>query len=132
MQLFPTSRHFISLWSKYSPQHPVLKHPQSMFLSWCQRPSFTSIQNHRQNLVLCNIIVTISSVMSIYSCFPLSFHYFILTLSLMLRDFVFLCRHFFSLFVIIQTRVVLPFSSGKSWRKTKFVIYVWWKLTVPP
>jgi hypothetical protein len=29
MYLFPTSRHFISLPSKYSLQHPVLKHPQS-------------------------------------------------------------------------------------------------------
>jgi hypothetical protein len=28
MQLSPPSRHFIPLWSKYSPQHPVLKHPQ--------------------------------------------------------------------------------------------------------
>jgi hypothetical protein len=31
MQFSPISRHFISLRSKYSPQHPVLKHPQSMF-----------------------------------------------------------------------------------------------------
>jgi hypothetical protein len=31
MQFSPTSRHF-SLQSKYSPQHPVLIHPQSMFL----------------------------------------------------------------------------------------------------
>jgi hypothetical protein len=31
MQFSPTSCHFISLRSKYSPQHPVLKHPQSMF-----------------------------------------------------------------------------------------------------
>jgi hypothetical protein len=31
MQFSPTSCHFISLWSKYSRQHPVLKHPQSMF-----------------------------------------------------------------------------------------------------
>jgi hypothetical protein len=29
--VFPTSRHVFSLRSKYS-QHPVLKHPQSMFL----------------------------------------------------------------------------------------------------
>jgi hypothetical protein len=28
MQLSPPSRHSIPLWSKYSPQHPVLKHPQ--------------------------------------------------------------------------------------------------------
>jgi hypothetical protein len=32
MQLSPTSRHFISLRAKCAPQHPVLKHPQSMFL----------------------------------------------------------------------------------------------------
>jgi hypothetical protein len=30
MQFSPISRHFISLRAKYSPQHPVLKHPQSM------------------------------------------------------------------------------------------------------
>jgi hypothetical protein len=41
------SRHFISLRSKYSPQHPVLKHLRSMFLPLCERPSFTPIQNHR-------------------------------------------------------------------------------------
>jgi hypothetical protein len=34
---------------KYSPQHPVRKHPQSMFLPQCQRPSYTPMQNHRQN-----------------------------------------------------------------------------------
>jgi hypothetical protein len=33
IQIFPTSCHFISLRSVYSPQHPVLKHPQSMFMS---------------------------------------------------------------------------------------------------
>jgi hypothetical protein len=32
VQLSPFSRYFISLRSKYSPQHPVLKHPQSMFI----------------------------------------------------------------------------------------------------
>jgi hypothetical protein len=32
MQFSPTSHHFIPLRSKYCPQHPVLKHPQSMFL----------------------------------------------------------------------------------------------------
>jgi hypothetical protein len=39
----PPPRHSIPLWSKYSPQHPVLKHPQSIFLSYCQRPCFTPI-----------------------------------------------------------------------------------------
>jgi hypothetical protein len=39
MQFSPFSPHFISLRTKYSPQHPVLK----------QRPSFSPTQNHRRN-----------------------------------------------------------------------------------
>jgi hypothetical protein len=38
LQASPTSRHLIPLRSKYSPQHPVLKHPSSMFHNfrdWC-------------------------------------------------------------------------------------------------
>jgi len=31
MQFSPPSSYFLSLMSKYSLQHPVLKHPQSMF-----------------------------------------------------------------------------------------------------
>jgi hypothetical protein len=31
MQFLPISRHIIPLWSKYSRQHPVLQHTQSMF-----------------------------------------------------------------------------------------------------
>ena len=34
--------------SKYSPQHPILKHPQPTFLPQCERPSFTPMQNDRQ------------------------------------------------------------------------------------
>ena len=34
---------------KYSPQHPLLKHPQPTFLPQCEGPSFTPIQNNRQN-----------------------------------------------------------------------------------
>jgi hypothetical protein len=30
MQFHPPSLHFIPLWFKYFPQHPVLKHLQSM------------------------------------------------------------------------------------------------------
>jgi hypothetical protein len=30
VQLSPFARYFIPLRSKYSPQHPVLKHPQAM------------------------------------------------------------------------------------------------------
>jgi hypothetical protein len=32
MQFSPVSYHFIPLQSNYSPQHLVLKHPQSVFL----------------------------------------------------------------------------------------------------
>jgi hypothetical protein len=48
MQFSQISRHFIPLRSKYSPENPLLKHPQSMFLRECQTPGFISIQN-RQN-----------------------------------------------------------------------------------
>jgi hypothetical protein len=47
MQFSPTSHHFISLQSKYSPQHPVFKHPQSV--SPLMSESVTPIQNHVQN-----------------------------------------------------------------------------------
>ena len=32
-----------------SHQHPILKHPQPTFFPQCERPSFTPIQNNRQN-----------------------------------------------------------------------------------
>jgi len=41
--------HIVPLRPKYSPQHPILKHPQPTFLPQCERPSFTPIQNERQN-----------------------------------------------------------------------------------
>jgi hypothetical protein len=46
MQFSPNSCHFIPLRSKYSPKHPVLKHPQSKFFPLRERPGFTPIQNH--------------------------------------------------------------------------------------
>jgi hypothetical protein len=49
LQFFPTSCHFLSTRSKYPPQHPALKHPQSMFVSWYHRPSLALIQNYTQN-----------------------------------------------------------------------------------
>jgi hypothetical protein len=48
-QFSPTSCHLIFLRSIYSPQHSSLRHPQSVFLPQCQRPSFTPIRNNRQN-----------------------------------------------------------------------------------
>jgi hypothetical protein len=35
-QSSPASRHLNPLRSKYSHQHPVLKHPQFIFFSWCE------------------------------------------------------------------------------------------------
>jgi hypothetical protein len=43
VQLPPLSCYFIPLRSKYSPQHPVLKHSPSMLFPWCYRSSFTPI-----------------------------------------------------------------------------------------
>ena len=34
---------------KYSPQHPILEHPQPTFLVQFEQPSFTPIKNNRQN-----------------------------------------------------------------------------------
>jgi hypothetical protein len=53
---FLHSRHLVPLRPKYSPQHPILKHTQPTFLPQCQRPSFTPIQNNRQNYRL-NILL---------------------------------------------------------------------------
>jgi len=39
----------LSLRPKYSPQHPMLKHPQPAFLPHFERPSFTPIQNNREH-----------------------------------------------------------------------------------
>jgi hypothetical protein len=52
MQFSPPSHHFILLWSIYSPQHPVVKHPRSILLPQWQTPSFIPIQKHRQQFRL--------------------------------------------------------------------------------
>jgi len=49
------------LGSKYSPQHPILKHPQPTFLPQCERPSFTPIQNYRQNCSCILIFIFLDS-----------------------------------------------------------------------
>jgi hypothetical protein len=41
--------HLIPPRPKYLPQHPILKHSQPTFLPQCARPSFTPIQNLREN-----------------------------------------------------------------------------------
>jgi hypothetical protein len=56
----PASCHFTLLWSKYSQQHPVLKHPHTVFLPYCERPSFTPIQNSKYiySIVFPNLCVS--------------------------------------------------------------------------
>jgi hypothetical protein len=46
MQYSLASRHFFPVRFKYSPQYPVLRHPQSMSFPQCERSSFTIIQNN--------------------------------------------------------------------------------------
>ena len=45
----PLPCNLVRLTPRYSPQHPILKHPQPTFLPKCKRPSYTPIQNNRQN-----------------------------------------------------------------------------------
>ena len=71
MQSPPVPRYLVPPRSKYSPQHLVLKHPQFPFLSQCQRPNFTPIQNNRQNYS------------SIYA--PLTVSYIIFVLKILIK-----------------------------------------------
>jgi hypothetical protein len=38
VQLLPPSCHFPLLVTKYSPQRPALRHPESVFFPYCERP----------------------------------------------------------------------------------------------
>jgi hypothetical protein len=64
-QIFPHSSYIpcqsnlIPPRSKHSPQHPVLKHPQFMFILYCQRPCFTPISILLLLLLLLIIIIII-------------------------------------------------------------------------
>jgi hypothetical protein len=50
MKPSPIPSYLIPPRPKYSPQHPILKHPQPTFLPQCQRPSFTPIQDNTKKL----------------------------------------------------------------------------------
>jgi len=53
-QFYSLPCYLVPLRPKYFIQNPILKHPQSTFLPQCERPSFTPIQNNRQNYrILC-------------------------------------------------------------------------------
>ena len=48
MSFFPIPCYRVPHRPKYSPQYPILKHPQPTFLPQFKRPRFTPIQNNRQ------------------------------------------------------------------------------------
>jgi len=52
VQVIKFSSYLIPLRPKYLPQHPILKHPQAMFVPQFERPSFTSIQKIDKIIVL--------------------------------------------------------------------------------
>jgi len=50
--ILPSTSGFSILRPKYSPQHPILKHPQPTFLPQCQRPSFPPYRTTGKIIVL--------------------------------------------------------------------------------
>ena len=49
MYFSPIPCYLVPLRPIYSPQHPILRHPKPTFLPQNKQPSFTPIQNNRQN-----------------------------------------------------------------------------------
>jgi hypothetical protein len=49
MSFSPLPYYLVPLRPKYSPQHPILKHPQPTSRPQCQRPTITPIHINRQN-----------------------------------------------------------------------------------
>jgi len=45
----PLHCYIVTLRTRYFPQHPILKHIQPMFLPPCERPTFTPVQDRREN-----------------------------------------------------------------------------------
>jgi hypothetical protein len=58
MNFSPFPCHFVPLRPKYSPQHPILKHPQPTFLPQCQRPSFPPTWGWNTGANLCSRRIT--------------------------------------------------------------------------
>jgi hypothetical protein len=52
LQSSPASRHFLPFRSWHSSQYSVLKHPQSMFVPYCERPSFIPIKTAREIIII--------------------------------------------------------------------------------
>jgi hypothetical protein len=70
MQFSPTSCHFISLRSKYSPQHHILKHPQSMIRN---RKTFQGANKPWITLQLCKTnVITLGPDVGEQNCASVS------------------------------------------------------------
>ena len=52
IQFSPLFCYFFPLRPKYSPQYPILKHPQPMFPSECKRPSFSTLKTTWKIIIL--------------------------------------------------------------------------------
>ena len=51
VQLRPVPCHLVPRRVKYLPQHPILRHPQSVFFPQCERRNFIFIWNNGQNFI---------------------------------------------------------------------------------
>jgi len=49
--------YLVCLRPKYSPQHPILIHPQPTFLTQCERPSFTPIKKTTGKIIVLCILI---------------------------------------------------------------------------
>jgi len=58
MKFSTLSCYLVPPWRKYSPQHPVVKHPHPMFNPQYERPSFTPIQTTGKIIILYILMFT--------------------------------------------------------------------------
>jgi hypothetical protein len=65
MQFSPLSRHFIPLRTKYSPQHPVLEHPQSVVYI-CFRLKCNLLSSHHSSSLHVSAVEGHHQVLSVY------------------------------------------------------------------
>jgi hypothetical protein len=65
MKFSPHPCYISSLRLKYSPQHPILKHPHPTFLTQCQRSSFTPIYKTTLSTSLYELLDFLSVVVSL-------------------------------------------------------------------
>ena len=52
---------------KYSPQHPIHKHPQLIFRPQCERPSFIPIQKKKGKIMVLDFKLSPCSICNVFS-----------------------------------------------------------------